>query len=268
LIRARKSISSAEVSVTVYECDGAHVSWSQDEPIGGFCLMLVQRGSFRRRVDGADTLTHPLVAYMEQPGFSQQIAHPAGGDVCTGIGLSVLAMGSLLDPARLPPDAVLHLEPRIDLAHRLLLKYIANGADSDQVLESAMQISAHVIDRRDDIPESRPAHRRIAEHAREALCVDPSLSLRELATMLGVSMYHLSRVFKSVTGCTVSRYRLRLRSQAAMAHIADGDANLAELAAELGFADQSHMTRALMRELRVTPRQLKEVLHVDYVRSL
>jgi AraC-like DNA-binding protein len=64
--------------------------------------------------------------------------------------------------------------------------------------------------------------------------------LRMLAARaVGVSAYHLSRTFRAVTGLTLSRYRIRLRLRRVLERLADGERDLAGLAAEAGFADQA-----------------------------
>ena len=45
-----------------------------------------------------------------------------------------------------------------------------------------------------------------------------------------------------------------------MQRLAAGDRDLAGLAAELGFADQTHLTRALRAETRTTPAALRAML--------
>jgi AraC-like DNA-binding protein len=84
--------------------------------------------------------------------------------------------------------------------------------------------------------------------------------LPALARELGVSPHHLSRVFHAHTGHTIAQHRLMLRSREALQRIAEGEDSLARLAAELGFADQSHLTRAIRRQTGRTPGQLRRLL--------
>jgi len=53
---------------------------------------------------------------------------------------------------------------------------------------------------------------------------------------------------------------MRLRVRAAMERLASGDRDLARLAAELGFADQSHLCRAVKSETQRTPSALRRLL--------
>lgn len=82
---------------------------------------------------------------------------------------------------------------------------------------------------------------------------------RVLRTDIG-SPHHLSRIFHSVTGTTISRHRRRLRARRALERLAAGDRDLARLAFELGFADQSHLCRVLRVETGQMPSALRRAL--------
>jgi len=82
-----------------------------------------------------------------------------------------------------------------------------------------------------------------------------------LADALGISERQLRRRFHTAVGYgpkmpdRVLRFR-RFVSQAPMA--ASGEQDLARLAADLGYADQSHLTRDCVRLSGLTPGQLAE----------
>ncbi|MBE9610471.1 helix-turn-helix transcriptional regulator [Chitinilyticum piscinae] len=76
--------------------------------------------------------------------------------------------------------------------------------------------------------------------------------LAELAGLAGVSRYHLVRTFKSRTGLTPHAYLLDCRINAARQRLPDCS-SLAQLASELGFADQSHFVHAFKQRVSVTP---------------
>ena len=59
-----------------------------------------------------------------------------------------------------------------------------------------------------------------------------------------MSPTHLARAFRRHFGDTPGTYLRRLRVERAARAIEDGDASLAEIAADAGFTDQSHMGRA------------------------
>jgi AraC-like DNA-binding protein len=53
---------------------------------------------------------------------------------------------------------------------------------------------------------------------------------------------------------------MRLRVRAALERLAGGERQLARLAADLGFADQAHLTRAVRAETGATPSALRGAL--------
>ena len=85
------------------------------------------------------------------------------------------------------------------------------------------------------------------------------LSLQAMADMAGVSRFHLLRGFFRATGATPHAYILQRRVRLARQLLAAG-AELTEASAHAGFADQSHMTRAFVRQLGVTPARYRRVV--------
>jgi AraC-like DNA-binding protein len=63
--------------------------------------------------------------------------------------------------------------------------------------------------------------------------------------MIGHTRFHVSRVFSRVTGMTLSQFRNRVRVAIALDRLADGHEDLAVLSADLGFVDQSHLSRVV-----------------------
>jgi AraC family transcriptional regulator len=105
--------------------------------------------------------------------------------------------------------------------------------------------------------ESRPADRTPAWlataeellRARRGQCV----RLGELAREVGVPPVRVARAFRARHGVSVGEYGRQLRIEWAAAELSSGDRPLAEIAAEAGFADQSHFTRLFRRYLGTTP---------------
>jgi len=86
------------------------------------------------------------------------------------------------------------------------------------------------------------------------------LSLSDIAAAAHLSPFHLSRIFKKATGVSPYQYLLQVRVNSARSLLAAGagDRSLAEVAAAVGFADQSHLTRHFKRMVGVTPKQLRQ----------
>jgi AraC-like DNA-binding protein len=74
---------------------------------------------------------------------------------------------------------------------------------------------------------------------------DPEHRLEDWAARHDLAFETLSRGFGKVFGVTPAAFRGEARARRALATIADGSTPLAAVAAETGFADQSHMSRAV-----------------------
>lgn len=83
---------------------------------------------------------------------------------------------------------------------------------------------------------------------------DPAVapSLVELAAITGLSSYTALRRFQREVGTTPHAYIVQYRVRCACRAINEGS-TLTEAAILAGFADQSHMTRAFVRQFGVTP---------------
>jgi AraC family transcriptional regulator len=86
--------------------------------------------------------------------------------------------------------------------------------------------------------------------------------LGEVAAKLGVHPAHLAREFRARYGLSVGEYGRRFRLSWAATEIAGGSRPLAEIAAEAGFADQSHFTRLFKRYVGTTPARYRDATRV------
>lgn len=85
------------------------------------------------------------------------------------------------------------------------------------------------------------------------------VKLEDVAAAVHLSPFHLARLFKQVTGVTLHQCLVQVRVNAARSLISagSGQRSLAEVAAAVGFADQSHLTRQFKRHFGVTPSQFR-----------
>ena len=261
-VLSRDGVQIADVACTYGQGRGA-----PGEQKGGHALVFVRRGCFVRSAGGEEALLDPTLAYCINPGAEERYDHPhAHGDRCTSLGITPELVEALWGGERELPSRALPNSPDTDLEQRLLLAAAARGADGHELVERAIALAASLLASADPrrVASGRPstAHTRraLADGAREALAADPNRSLPALAADLTVSPHHLSRVFREMTGHTLARHRMRLRARAALERLAGGEGNLARLAADLGFADQSHLCRVLHGETGGVPSALRRAL--------
>jgi AraC-like DNA-binding protein len=267
MLSARRLLISDGVEIADVACRHARGRGHAAEPTPGHALIFVRRGCFIRIAEGAETLLDPTVAYCMNPGEEARYDHPhAYGDDCTSLSLNDELVASFWggDPAL--PSGPLPTSPEIDLQHRLLLAAGRRAEEPHELVERAITLAAHALAQIDPrrVASGRPATARarrvLADGAREALAADPERSLPDLARTLAVSPHHLSRIFRTATGHTISRHRMRLRTRAALERLGAGERELARLSADLGFADQSHLCRVLRSETGSIPSALRSAL--------
>jgi AraC-like DNA-binding protein len=267
MLRMRTLLHRDGLQIADVACRHRQGRGEDDEQTAGHALVFVRRGCFLRTANGLQTLIDPTLSYFMNPGEDQRYDHPhEHGDDCTTLFIEPGLLASLWGGELTLPSVPVPTSPMIDLEHRLLLRAARAGADEHELSERAIGLSARALERADSrrVASGRPstvrARRALADGVREILAASPERTLAELARALSVSPHHLSRVFRAETGITISRHRMRLRARSALERLAGGEADLARLAAELGFADQSHLCRVVVNETGQTPSALRRIL--------
>lgn len=104
------------------------------------------------------------------------------------------------------------------------------------------------------------ASRALAERIRESLNEDGGavVDLSTLARAAGCSRFQALRAFQKEYGLPPHAYQLRVRLGLAQRLLKRG-CSPAQVAAELGFVDQSHLTRHFKRLMNITPAQYARI---------
>src|SRR6202161_3646612 len=124
----------------------------------------------------------------------------------------------------------------------------------------ALAFFAHIIRAYSSVPiEGRNVHGGLAawqlKRARDFINVnlahDPSIA--EIAHECGLSSSYFARAFKRSTGVPPSRWLTKMRVERAKELLKDPRCELAEIALQCGFVDQSHFTRVFSRSEGYSP---------------
>ena len=147
-------------------------------------------------------------------------------------------------------------DPRLKwLFEQLFAASVEHAAHADQLAceEALLALLEHVGARHMTL---KPHRLPPAPIARAKACIDDdpaaSVTLSALAAEAGMSRFQLLRNFAHELGLPPHAYRMQQRVMLARRLIAEGE-TLVDAAVGSGFADQSHMTRAFVRLLGVTP---------------
>lgn len=156
------------------------------------------------------------------------------------------------------------LSPTVQMLAALLASRVEEGdqlADEERTLALLGGVSGDLALDRDDAALTASALRRVAI-VREALADAPDAhhDLKGLAALAGCSTFHLTRLFRRVTGLTIGGFRLRLRLARVLQSLNEGVDDLTALALETGFADHAHMTNSVRRVFGTTPSLMREKL--------
>lgn len=89
-----------------------------------------------------------------------------------------------------------------------------------------------------------------------------NISLQELAALCHLSTFHFLRAFRGRYGLPPHTCQLQMRINQARRLLASGE-SIASTAAAVGFADQSHFTRAFRSSVGTTPRQYKDGVRLE-----
>ena len=84
------------------------------------------------------------------------------------------------------------------------------------------------------------------------------ISAREVAKSAGLSLSRALHLFKEETGMSFSQYINKLRIDYGKYLLLNTDINIADLASEVGFYDQSHFTKNFKKMERMTPSSFRK----------
>lgn len=93
--------------------------------------------------------------------------------------------------------------------------------------------------------------RRVSDYFMANLAED--IPLQTLSELVKLSRSYFSRAFKISTGLAPHRWLLQARIRKAKQLLLEADHPLAQIAIEVGFADQAHFTRTFRREVGESP---------------
>lgn len=126
---------------------------------------------------------------------------------------------------------------------------IARTAEKDRA-EATSLLLATVVRR-------RPASLDWPDELAVALMQNPSHVLSRWGTRHGIAPWTLSRGFVQLFGISPEAFRARVRARQARRSIEASVEPLARIAADLGFSDQSHMTRDVKQLTGMAPKTLR-----------
>ena len=102
---------------------------------------------------------------------------------------------------------------------------------------------------------SKSALKQVHEYINTYL--ENNLSLSELASLAHLSVSHFSSEFKRLTGVSPYQYVLQLRVERAKKLLTQNQISIAEIAHQVGFANQGHLSYQFKKRYGITPGKMR-----------
>lgn len=87
--------------------------------------------------------------------------------------------------------------------------------------------------------------------------LDQELTLEQIAAVINISPTYFASLFKHATGISPHQYVIRQRVKRAKIMLAKTDLAIADIALQVGFSSQSHLTQQFKRFTGMTPKQVR-----------
>lgn len=160
-----------------------------------------------------------------------------------------LAVVSDLNPEQVA-DSTVAITPQVDRRLHALLAEIGAAEETEQRIQLAVEGIAESLQRR-----SIPSTGRLANEAFDVLRNRIRSRVgSDLASLLGTSERHIQRALKETLGHGPKWITRRIRLQEVARLLAtQPDLDLAQLAIELGYTDQAHLTNDFRAVAGITP---------------
>ena len=90
--------------------------------------------------------------------------------------------------------------------------------------------------------------------------LNTELTLNEIAEQFGLSQRSFTRRFKAATGVRATQYWQQLRIETAKDLLASSNLTIQEIADQVGYQDQGHLTRLFKQNLSLTPKAYRAMV--------
>jgi len=183
------------------------------------------------------------------------------------VDLARLSEPSLLESVeRLPQETEVEFrDDALSAVLRSMVTEVANGSPNGQLyaeslsLGVALRLRQRASTRGHVRPERGKLNAVQLQRVQEWIGahLESDISLTELARLVGFSSAHFVRLFKNTLGCAPYHHVRKMRLDRARHLLLASDLPIATIAVDTGFASQSHLTTAFVREYKTPPGQLR-----------
>lgn len=212
----------------------------------------------------------PSWVHYHPVGSEVYIALPDNRSECLSINLCPSIRQAVLEDYGLDQDLLttsrrLPPTPEILEFAQLARRYILGEQHSQLVMESLGMLGCSILVNQVSDKNLVPQTAALAEKKLQLIFdfveanLDQNIGLDDLASHCGLTSFHFARSFKVSTGSTPHQFILERRVARARAKLLHGQQSLAEIALEVGFSSQAHMTGVFRKSLGVTPGRYRKI---------
>ncbi|NNF63478.1 MAG: helix-turn-helix transcriptional regulator [Acidimicrobiia bacterium] len=233
-------------------------------------VMIEQEGA-------APVVADPSIAMLYNPRQEYR-RHPVDGrgDHCAWYSINAdwLANISNGEPYRFASSHT-RVSSGLFLRHQLLVHYLMANAHPDPfvVEETSLRLLADLFaadpaeahSPTATTPRTVENHVLLVRDTKEFLARNfrDRLDLAMIASAVGSSPFHLTRLFGALEGTTIHRHISALRLRAAVGLLLESDWDIATIAHQVGFSSHSHLTRRFTTHFGFAPRQVRQLSSKD-----
>lgn len=235
-------LAGASCWIGDWRCRGEQRAWVREVSYHG-TIELQREGGHVREVGRTQHAIDATTVSIQPAGEGFRIASPSGRPQRSTVLLIAGELAATPSVRRVSPaTARLH--------HRLI-----GARDPMAREEAALALIQAVLETpAPSAPPTRASWRRVVDEVLHVIATrhGEPLTLAMLAQGAGVSSFHLSRVFRAVTGVPVHQHLVRVRLRVALHALREGG-ELSQLALAAGFSSHSHFTSAFRAEFGAPP---------------
>lgn len=240
-----------DMRITLFDANGLEMDMFEIKEMSSFCRCARRDAQFDARCRACDAEHLGQVQRSGQPAVYRCHAALLEGAVPlhsrSGVYVGAIVFGQYRSHGR--PQAMSAV-----LRRKYLSLPVTTEARMKKVAELLRCLSQHIIDRQLIEPGDSDTMHAVRQFIDEHL--DRRISVRELADAAGRSPSFIAHRFRADYGISPAHYARKRRLEAGAQLLRQGH-SVRDAAAQAGFCDEFHFSRAFRREMGVSPSQLR-----------
>lgn len=268
---------SGLVRIGAFRCHPDDPSFHDSGPARNCCFVFPRTAvEIQHEHERAFVANPNVVTFYNQGQAYLRNAVSIEGDRCDWFGVEIDVVQDVvrtLDPTLdVHPDRPFNFtrgwtDASTYLAQRRLFEQVVAGSVNEPLMveESIVELLEHVVrSAYKTAVTARPStvgrkQRDIVHHIEFVLSRQwgECLSLRDLANEVGISVYHLCRMFRRATGSTLHQYRQTLRIRWSLESVMESSRSPVDIALDAGFSSHSHYSSSFRQEFDQTPSSVR-----------